>query len=196
MPEPIYGSVAPLWPSTTPPTFGWFQPQMAAPNRPGPLLGFGAAPGTPYPNGGLTPGYAAGPQTTLPATGPAFSGLVGPDIAVGMTAPALLTTVAMRRGQPLGPTNDQEIEDFIYDVLDLLPGAVEVEVRCESGRATLTGSVPHKRVKRDIGEIAWAIPGVADVQNNLALSTRRRSRASTREREPESPSVVTRNKQT
>jgi osmotically-inducible protein OsmY len=94
----------------------------------------------------------------------------------------------MRRGQPLGPTNDQEIEDFICDALDLLPGAAEVEVRCEGGRATLTGTVSHKRLKRDVGEIAWAIPTLHDVQNNVTIVARRRSR--TPSREIETPSAA------
>ena len=111
---------------------------------------------------------------------PAFT---GPEIAIGVTAPVLLATVAMRRGQPLGPTNDHEIEDFLYDALDLLPGATDVEVRCEGGRATFTGSVPHKRVKRDIGEIAWAVPTLNDVQNNITIAARRRSRPPGREAE-------------
>jgi osmotically-inducible protein OsmY len=93
-----------------------------------------------------------------------------------ITAQTLVGAIAMRRGQPLGPTNDQEIEDFIADALDLLPGTNDVEVRCEGGKATLTGSVPHKRVKRDAGEIAWAIPSVNDVQNNVNIAARRRSR--------------------
>ena len=89
----------------------------------------------------------------------------------------------MRRGQPQGPTNDQEVEDFIYDALELLPGAADVEVRCEGGRVTLTGSVQHKRVKRDVGEIAWAIPGLHDVQNNVTIASRRRTRSAAREGE-------------
>ena len=44
-----------------------------------------------------------------------------------------------RRGQPFGPTNDHEIEEFIYDALDLLPGTNDVELRVEGGRVTLTG---------------------------------------------------------
>ena len=80
------------------------------------------------------------------------------------------------RGQPQGPINDQDVEDFLYDALELLPGAADVEIRCEGGRATLTGSVQHKRVKRDVGEIAWAIPGLNDVQNNLTIASRRRTR--------------------
>jgi hypothetical protein len=105
------------------------------------------------------------------------------SIPDGITAPGLLMGIAVRRGQPQGPTSDQDVEEFIYDALELLPGAGDVEVRCEGGRVALTGSVPHKRLKRDIGEIAWAVPGIADVQNNLSIATRRRARAYTRESE-------------
>jgi osmotically-inducible protein OsmY len=90
-----------------------------------------------------------------------------PEIA---TVHRLLTLVAMRRGQPMGPTSDTEIEEFIYDALEYLPASNEVEVRVDGGRATITGSVPHKRLKRDIGEIAWAIPAINDVQNNVTIS--------------------------
>jgi osmotically-inducible protein OsmY len=104
------------------------------------------------------------------------------------SVPALLAAIAMRRGQPLGPTSDQEIEDFIYDALEVLGvGTSEVEVRVDGGRATLTGLVPHRRLKRDIGEIAWAIPAISDVQNNITITTRRRSRSS---RETEQQSSV------
>jgi len=88
----------------------------------------------------------------------------------------LLAAVAMRRGQLQGPTNDQETEDFVYDALELLPGAADVEVRCDSGRLTLTGNVQHKRLKRDVGEIAWAIPSLVDVLNNVTITSRRRPR--------------------
>jgi hypothetical protein len=117
---------------------------------------------------------------------PAF---MGAEVAIGVTAPALLTAVAIRRGQPLGPTNDQEIEDFIYDAFDLLPGTNDVEVRVEGGRAVLSGSVAHKRLKRDLGELAWAIPGLNDVQNNVTITARRRSRAG---REGEAPAAAAR----
>jgi hypothetical protein len=113
---------------------------------------------------------------------PAFS-----ETAGGVTAAALLAAVAVRRGQPLGPTTDQEIEDFIGDALDLLPGSSDIEIRCDGGRAILTGQVSHKRLKRDAGEIAWAIPGVNDVQNNVTIVARRRSRPI---REAETPVVA------
>jgi hypothetical protein len=134
----------------------------------GPALGIGAP---------VTPNQFAAPS--------GFPAYAGQDLAVGITVPALVATVAIRRRQPLGPTNDQEIEDFIYDALELLPGTNEVEVRCEGGRVTLTGSVQHKRLKRDVGEIAWTIPGTNDVQNNVTIATRRRARAATRETEPQ-----------
>jgi hypothetical protein len=114
------------------------------------------------------------------------------ELMGGITPQALLAAVAMRRGQPMGPSSDQEIEDFISDALDVLPGANDVDIRCDSGRATLTGSVAHKRLKRDAGEIAWAIPTVHDVQNNITITARRRSRAQIREAEAGSGSSASR----
>jgi len=114
--------------------------------------------------------------------GGGFQGIVPPDLA-NYNLSTLLTAVAMRRGQPMGPTTDQEIEDFIYDTLEWLPWASDVEVRCENGRATLTGTVHQKRLKHDVGEIAWAIPGINDVQNNVTISARRRSARAGRETE-------------
>jgi hypothetical protein len=113
----------------------------------------------------------------------AISPAVPQEVPIVLAAPAILATVAMRRGQPMGPTSDQEIEEFVYDVLELLTGTSEVEVRCEGGRATLTGSVQHKRIKHDVGEIVWAIPHIADVQNNVTIATRRRTRSTPREAE-------------
>jgi hypothetical protein len=107
----------------------------------------------------------------------------GQDMSANTTAPALLAAIALRRGQPLGPTNDQEIEDLLYDALELFPGAGEVEVRSEGGRITLTGRVQHKKLKRDVGEIAWATPGVTDLQNNLTITARRRARGGSREQD-------------
>jgi hypothetical protein len=136
---------------------------------------------------GPPPTLAAVPPAVVPAVGPTFmTGFanVGPEpVPAGLTAPALLAAVALRRGQPQGPANDQEVEDFLYDVLELLPGASDVEVRCENGRVTITGSVQHKRVKHDVGEIAWAIPALSDVQNNVTIASRRRSRTAGREGE-------------
>jgi hypothetical protein len=107
-----------------------------------------------------------------------FTGLTTLATIPGVTPASLLAAVAMRRGQPQGPANDQEMEDFLYDTLEMLPGTSEIDVRCEGGRVTMTGSVHHKRVKRDVGELAWAVPVVNDVQNNVTIASRRRARAS------------------
>jgi hypothetical protein len=133
---------------------------------------------------GFSSGLATAPSAFgMPPSVPAFA---GPEFVAAYGIPALLTVVAARRGQPMGPTNDQECEDIIYDALEWLPGSNEVEVRCESSRVTLTGSVPHKRLKRDLGEIAWAIPAITDVQNNITIATKRRSRGASREGESHS----------
>ena len=164
--EPLFGSAPLNWPGIPSPTFG--HPQSFQ-------LGMPPAPGLAISNSLPPEAYAHG----LPLT------LSGSPMPI-MTAPALLTAIAIKRGQPSGPTTDQEIEDFLYDALEFLSGTNEVEVRCEGGRVTLTGSVPLRRLKRDVGEIAWAIPTVNDVQNNLTIATRRRGRSSGREVEQHS----------
>ena len=134
------------------------------------------------------PGVANGPSlaqfpapSSMTINGPI---LTGPEVSGGgITAQALLAVVAARRGQGMVSNTDADVEDFISDALDLLPGATEIDVRCEEGRVTLTGTAPNKRVKRDAGEIVWAIPGISDLQNNIAIAARRRSRTSRREGE-------------
>ena len=131
----------------------------------------------PVPSPGLgwypTPIGVAG-RSTAPS-GSTFGPL--PLGVPAISAPALVAAVAARRGQPQGPTTDQEVEEFIYDTFELLAGAGDVDVRSEGGRVTLTGSVSHKRLKHDLGEIVWAIPAVTDVQNNMTITARRRGRS-------------------
>ena len=172
--------------TTTPLTTFPFQTPLAVGHRPigTPLFGSSTLAGV---GGGVSTNAQGQSTAPLPISvyGPTVPGALpfGPPPAAlivgeaaGITAPALLSAVAMRRGQPQGPTNDHEVEDFLYDALELIPGAADVEVRCEAGRVTLTGSVQHKRLKRDIGEIAWAIPALSDMQNNVTIASRRRGR--------------------
>ena len=141
---------------------------------------FGAPPGT-FPGYGIpTPWSGWGQSVGGFGAGSPFG---GQEIPAGVPAAALVAVIATRRGQPMGPTSDREIEEVIYDALELLAGTNEVEARCEGGRVTLTGSVSNKRIKRDVGEVAWAIPSVADVQNNVTLTARRRGRHDQREQE-------------
>src|SRR5688572_30137871 len=138
MTEPFFGSVAPVWPAIPVSAYGYPQPPLATGNR---SMTFGAPAAMQAEaygfNGGLIAGVPSSPGT-LPVFGSA-------DAIAGVMPSALLATVAVRRGQPFGPGNDQEVEDFVYDALDLMPGAGEIEVRCESGRVILTGTVQQKR---------------------------------------------------
>lgn len=173
----------------------------------------GMMPGLPHPSYALSPlGFGLGgglmssgqaflgPPTTAPGAAPGpgsgsfpgsggYLGAGGFELPPGITAPAVVAAIAMRRGQPHGPANDQDIEEFIYDALELLPGANDVEVRAEGGRVTLTGGVQQKRLKHDVGEIAWAIPSVNDVMNNVTIASKRRSRAG-REAESQPPGAA------
>jgi BON domain len=193
MVEPLFGSGT-SWVATPPPAAMWLQ-AIAAGGRPMMAPPLSTVPaGIPSVPGGVATSPQGVVSSTMlsPPTPPAVSGiapiapqafLMSPASALmaemtGITPSGLLAAVAIRRGQPQGPTTDQEVEDFIYDALELLPGTSEVEVRCEGGRATLTGTVPQKRLKRDVGEIAWAIPTLSDVQNNMTITSRRRSRMS------------------
>ena len=193
MAEMLFGAVPQLWPTL--PGLGFYH--AFAGNR----INAGGPPSAiSMPAGPFTSGLTMAGSTLsgevgqpvasgwpTPASAPVVSAppVLGPwsEFAAGITPQALLTVVAMRRGQPTGPTTDQEIEDFICDALDLLSGANDVEVRCEHGRVTLTGGVPNKRVKRDVGEIVWWIPSVNDVQNTITIAPRRRSRGTARETE-------------
>jgi len=125
--------------------------------------------------------------TGFGAAMPMTSGALSTPLIVpqGITAPALMGAIAARRGLPQGPTNDHDVEELLYDAMELLPGAGDVEVRCEGGRVTLSGTVPHKRIKHDLGELAWAIPAINDVQNTVTITGKRRSRPFGRETEPQ-----------
>lgn len=177
MTELLFGSLPQLWPTLPIQTYGYFQT---------PIPGVGRS------ISGTPPAIVPGPAAPLLGQATLFAGSDVPNgiTAQAITAQALLSAVAIRRGQPMGPTTDTEVEDFISDALDLVPGASDVEVRSENGRVILTGSVSHKRLKRDVGEIAWAIPPVSDVQNTVAIAARRRPRG--REPEPHSTSPATR----
>jgi len=128
------------------------------------------------------------PISPLPIANGAVLGALAAQVPVG-SASQLVAAVALRRGQPNGPTTDQEVEELIYDTLELLPGASDVEARCDGGRVTLSGTVSHKRLKRDIGEIAWSIPSLVDVMNTVTITSRRRARGFGRDRESETTPV-------
>ena len=163
----VFGSVTPNWTGMSP---GLTWPGLGASS----LSSVESGPTS----GTVLGGFGVGAGSLI--AGPLSTPFAVPG---SVTAHALLAAVAMRRGQPQGPTSDQDVEEFIYDALELLSGAGDVEVRSAGGRVSLTGSVAHKRIKRDAGELAWAIPGITDVNNTVTITARRRSRTFTRETE-------------
>ena len=179
-------------PQTGPPVVGQSFPLAGSYGVSAP--GYGSTP-QPYGLGaGLMTGQAAGStfgqagqgiagMPVMSAAPGGFPAIGGFEVPSGVAVAGLLAGVAMRRGQPFGPTNDHEIEEFIYDALDLLPGTNDVELRVDGGRVTLTGAVQHKRLKHDVGEIAWATPGINDVVNNVTITARRRTRGAGRDTE-------------
>src|SRR5262245_32162134 len=175
--EPLFRSTSPFLAGIPSPAFGWLQPSPSLSARPaiGAMPGVSASPSPVQPPMSWGYGFANPLSPDAYAYGASLNALAyaGPPFA---TASAVLTAVAMKRGQPSGPATDQEIEDFLYDAFELLSGMNDVEVRSEGGRVTLGGSVPQRLLKRDVGEIAWAIPAISDVQNNVNIAARRRAR--------------------
>ena len=193
MTEPFFASGSPVWSGTPSGALAWPQiHQIPGFPQGTPSMNMLALDPSPAAFGAARPPYWLGATAPTPAA--ASGGLPSltpsPEIATGVSPSMLLGTIALRRGQPQGPASDQDIEEFMYDALELLWGTNEVEVRSEQGRVTLTGSVQQKRLKRDIGEIAWAIAAVADVQNNVTITARRRSRSAGRETAEAAPAAA------
>ncbi len=72
-----------------------------------------------------------------------------------------------------GLPNDTDIEEMIYDAIDvdpLIPADTQIDVTCEAGTCTLTGDVPNKMVKHAAGQDAWWTTGVIDVRNELNVT--------------------------
>ncbi len=49
--------------------------------------------------------------------------------------------------------------------------AANINVAVDNGAVTLTGSVPNLFQKRQAGDDAWDVPGVADVHNDLVITS-------------------------
>ncbi len=76
----------------------------------------------------------------------------------------------------VGPANYQRSDDRIEeDICDRLAqhgqlDARDVEIDVKDGEVTLKGSVPDRRMKRLAEDIAYNVPGVFDVQNQLRIN--------------------------
>ena len=87
------------------------------------------------------------------------------------------------------PTDDETVE-MIYDAIDadpVIPFDADIDVDCDAGTITLTGTVMSKEIKHAAGDDAWWIPGVDDVHNDLQVVSRRHERVSVSHEEEHEP---------
>ena len=87
------------------------------------------------------------------------------------------------------PTDDETVE-MIYDAIDadpVIPFDADIDVDCDAGTITLTGTVMSKEIKHAAGDDAWWIPGVDDVHNDLQVVSRRHERAAVHREEEREP---------
>jgi len=124
------------------------------------------------------------PTETWPGlmTGPYPRGLFGYGYGP-VTPPGGVMSAWPTWGQasavPAQSLDDESIRELVYDTIDAAPMIlpdVDVEIDVNAGVVTLKGRVPGKRTKHAVGEAAWWIPGVVDVNNQLQVSPRRERR--------------------
>ncbi|MGH2448509.1 MAG: BON domain-containing protein [Chloroflexota bacterium] len=80
-------------------------------------------------------------------------------------------------GNEKGPqeAGDEQLTHYLYDQIDAnpaIPDSANVQLHVNNGVVTLTGQVPTKRAKHAAGEVAWQVPAVADVYNQLEVTGR------------------------
>ncbi len=141
-----------------------FNPGMMSPS---PWMYGGPGFGYPYTPFGPWMGYGPGPMGY--GFGPGTFGVGFPGYGPGY-GPGFYTES--------WPSDDQ-IRDMIYDSIDadpVVPFDTDVNVEVTGGVVTLTGTVPSKRIKHAIGDDAWWVPGVWDVNNNIQIAPRRKVR--------------------
>lgn len=66
---------------------------------------------------------------------------------------------------------------MIFDSVDadpVVPYESDINIDVTGGVVTLSGTVPSKRIKHAVGDDAWWVPGVWDVNNNIHILSRRK----------------------
>jgi hypothetical protein len=190
--NPITGTAGPLNTPRFPLPQGGIQPTFTPP-----YFGPGYGPGYAAINPGFFgPGFGPGAFNPVfnPALNPALNATYGvfpprPDMySMGWFDPTVYGTTYTRT--PLGggfspamygtsPTTgeqlgDREIEGLVDEVLsvDPLTCNADIQVQCQGHVITLTGNVASRLTKIAVGNDAWMVPGVRDVNNNIEIKSR------------------------
>ncbi len=185
MPPQWPGAMGPM-PPQMPGMMGPMNPQMTGMMGPmmqptyGPIPGFIAPYGAFHcPACGYSgPEWHTGPSPSLGYAGPAFGPYAGPG-TWGLGGLRQWGGTYSPQFTATGLPTDEEIEEMVYDAMDadpLIPYDADIDVSVDAGVVTISGTVPNKRIKHASGDNAWWVPGVVDVNNELAVSGRRKSR--------------------
>ncbi|MGH2448741.1 MAG: BON domain-containing protein [Chloroflexota bacterium] len=148
----------------------------AYPPAPGYQLG-AAAPS------GFGPSFTGGPiGNLLNAYGgylPRFDQGFGPGFGGGFGSYGFAGQVGQGFTQGNAPwlefqPTDQQIESLLYDALDNsgIPSGADIDASVKNGTVTLAGTTRNKHVKLAADRIAWALPGVQDVNNTIQVQSR------------------------
>lgn len=144
------------------PGFGGMAPPVAG--------GFPGGFGMPFMGPAGFPGMFGGMMAPMPFGGGPF---FGPGFAPWQIGPGYWPYTWPAFGVP---PSDEQIREMIYDAIDadpLVPYDSDINVEVTGGVVTLTGTVPSKRIKHAIGDDAWWIPGVWDINNNIQVVPRK-----------------------
>jgi hypothetical protein len=121
--------------------------------------------GTGYHEQGYRPQYGPGRHFTGYGEGGYGSGTFGGGYG---------SSSFMGYSQAGHETSDEALENRVADALDTNPmtGNADIDVSSQHGVVTLTGVVQSKHIKRLADHLAWSVPGVHDVQNQLRVKGR------------------------
>lgn len=143
-------------------------------------------------------GMGMGMGSYSPFYGPGYGPFYGPGFGPGYGPVTMGGTYPGFYGGMYGPgftgamPSDDEIREMVEESIDADPAVPydsDINVDVTGGIVTLTGTVPSKRIKHAVGDDAWWVTGVWDVNNNLQVTGRReRMAGAPREREqPRAP---------
>lgn len=128
---------------------------------------------------GMGPGMMSGPYATSGSFSPGWASWspAGTTYGWGGYVPSWASWGAGGATYGLGGfADDEQIKEMVYNSIDAdpsIPANADINVEVDGGVVTLTGTVPSKRTKQAVGDAAWWIPDVIDVNNQMKVQPRK-----------------------